>query len=54
MNVTIKNTGVASIRVIIDKDTINDSVLAPDQEREITTKEQGILELRELGAVHAE
>lgn len=47
MNVTISNTGVHPIRVIVDHDTINDSTLEAGATVDVDALE-GIIELREL------
>jgi len=49
MQVTIENHGEKSIRVIIDKDTINDHTLAPGESTPFETQDEGTIELRELG-----
>ncbi len=50
MDVTLTNNGTHSIRVIVDGDTINDQTVAPGEEVILSSKEDGIIELRELGA----
>ncbi|HEY3620040.1 MAG TPA: hypothetical protein VGK96_24795 [Candidatus Sulfotelmatobacter sp.] len=53
MRVNIVNLGADSIRVILDHDTINDQTLAPGVDQEFVTKDEGVLELRELGSADA-
>ena len=50
MNVTIVNHGDKTLRVIIDKDNINDQHLAPAESQTYETRDEGTLELREMGA----
>jgi hypothetical protein len=49
MDVDITNQGGRTIRVIIDGDTVDDVQLAPDETASYTTRDEGKLELRELG-----
>jgi lysozyme len=53
MQVTINNHGKNTIRVIVDKDTINDSYIQPGQAVPVTSKDEGTIELRELGGVQS-
>ncbi|WP_233854165.1 hypothetical protein [Paraburkholderia sp. HD33-4] len=47
MNLTIINTGVHAVRVIIDHDTVNDSQLDAGEETTVDAP-GGVVELREL------
>jgi hypothetical protein len=49
MRVSVYNDGDKPIRVILDGDTINDSMLESGEERVLESRDEGTLELRELG-----
>lgn len=49
MDVTITNTGPRVLRVIIDGDNVDDMTLEPDESGDFVTRDEGTLELRELG-----
>ncbi|SAK59707.1 hypothetical protein AWB76_02797 [Caballeronia temeraria] len=49
MKVHIENQGDAAIRVIVDGDTVNDSMIDPGAAEDFESATEGIIELRELG-----
>jgi hypothetical protein len=54
MKVNVYNEGPNPIRVIIDKDTINDQQLDAGEERVLESADDGVIELRELGGAQAD
>ena len=50
MRVTIRNSGANPIRVIIDKDTVDDLMLEADAQSDFDSRDEGTIELRELGS----
>jgi hypothetical protein len=50
MRVTIRNSGANPIRVVIDKDTVDDLMLEADAQSDFDSRDQGTIELRELGS----
>ncbi|MFP3549764.1 hypothetical protein SB861_03480 [Paraburkholderia sp. SIMBA_049] len=54
MKVVIMNEGENPIRVIIDGDTVNDSQVQPGEEAALTSEDEGVIELRELGGLQAD
>ena len=53
MRINVYNDGDHPIRVIIDGDESDDLMLEPGEEREIVSRDQGALELRELDGPQA-
>lgn len=49
MKVVVMNVGGSPIRVIIDGNNVNDSVLEAGEEAALNADDQGGIELRELG-----
>lgn len=49
MDVQIINKGPTLIRVIVDGDNVDDLTLEPDETGDFATRDEGTLELRELG-----
>lgn len=49
MNVRIFNEGTTPIRVILNRDNINDETLDAGEERPFETPSPGVIQLRELG-----
>jgi hypothetical protein len=54
MKVVVMNEGENPIRVIVDGDTVNDSQLQPGEEAALDAKDEGVIELRELGGLQAD
>jgi hypothetical protein len=54
MKIMVYNEGPNPIRVIIDKDTINDQQLDAGEERVLESADDGVIELRELGGVQSD
>lgn len=54
MRVNVYNEGPNPVRVIIDKDTINDQQLDAGEEKILVSADDGVIELRELGGVPAD
>jgi hypothetical protein len=50
MKVSVSNNGENAIRVIIDKDSINDLTLEAGDMSELESADEGTIELRELGS----
>ena len=53
MKLKIENQGDATVRVILDHDTINDIELDAGATEVFEASEQGVIELRELGDTEA-
>lgn len=49
MDVEITNRGGRTLRVVIDGDTVDDQTLEPDEVGHYATRDEGTLELREMG-----
>ncbi|SAK76051.1 hypothetical protein AWB80_04420 [Caballeronia pedi] len=49
MKLEIENQGDTDVRVIVDRDTVNDSMLEPGEAKIYETLSEGVIELRELG-----
>lgn len=54
MKVAIMNEGDNPIRVIIDRDTVNDSQIEPGEEAALESESEGVIELRELGGLQGD
>jgi hypothetical protein len=54
MKVVIMNEGDNPVRVIVDGDTVNDSQLQPGEEAALDSRDEGVIELRELGGLQAD
>jgi hypothetical protein len=54
MKVVIMNEGERPIRVIIDGDTVDDQRLEPGEEAALDAEDEGVIELRELGALQGD
>lgn len=54
MRVVIMNEGENPIRVIVDGDNVDDSTLQPGEEAALESREDGVIELRELGGPQAD
>lgn len=50
MEIVITVLTEKSVRLIVDGDTVNDRILPPQSEEIINTRDQGTIELREMGA----
>ncbi|MBN3756084.1 hypothetical protein G3N95_24300 [Paraburkholderia sp. Tr-20389] len=54
MKVVIMNEGENPIRVIVDGDNVDDSTLQPGEDAALESRQEGVIELRELGGLQAE
>ena len=49
MKITVTNEGENPVRVIVDRDNVNDFTLDPNDTQTYDTATEGVVEFRELG-----
>lgn len=54
MKLTVTNEGENPVRVIVDRDNVNDFTLEPNDTQTYETPEAGVIEFRELGAAQGD